>query len=94
MKKLLFVLLLALGGCTTVHNDQRACVTDCNVGGMGYAGAGADIYNDQSACTNDCNIGAGGRVYSVPAHTNWSGNVTYYPYNLYYQRGPMVIYHY
>lgn len=93
MKKLLFVLLFTLAGCTTVYNDQSACTTDCNVGSTGYVGAGADIINDQSACTNDCNIGDGG-VYSIPRQYNWSSNVVYYPYHLNYRRGPVVMYHY
>lgn len=90
----IIVMLLFVSGCTTVYNDQSACTTDCNIGSYGYAGGGADIENDQSACTHDCNIGAGARVYSVPPQVNWSANVIYYPYNLHYQRGPMVIYHY
>ena len=24
--------ILAMAGCTTVHNDQRSCTTDCNIG--------------------------------------------------------------
>ena len=30
---LIFVaVLLAMPGCTTVHNNQGACTTDCNIG--------------------------------------------------------------
>jgi len=93
MKKLLFVLLLALGGCTTVHNDQRACVTDCNIGSTGYVGAGSDVHNDQRICVDNCNLGSGG--YQGPYRTYYfSSNVTYHPYHYRYNRGPMVIYHY
>ncbi len=95
MKQLFIILaFLAITGCTTIHNDQRACTTDCNIGSSGYAGVGSTIHNDQQICTDNCNIGNGGRVYSIPAHVNWSANVTYYPYHLRYQRGPMIIYHY
>ena len=87
-------IMVIFSGCTTIHNDQSACTTDCNIGSTGYVGAGGDVYNDQSECTHDCNIGTtGSRVYSIPAHINWSANVVYYPYHLRYQRGPMVIYH-
>ena len=93
------VVLFLLSGCsTTVYNDQSACTTDCNIGGSGYYSGigGADISNDQSECTHDCNIGTTGavRIYSVPPQVHWTPNVTYYPYHLRYQRGPVVIYHY
>lgn len=93
MIKQLFAVLvfLAIAGCTTISNDQSACTTDCNIGSSGYTGIGGDVHNDQSACTDDCNIGTssyGTRTYY------WSPNITYHPYHLQYQRGPIVIYHY
>ena len=94
IKIILAIMTLAMVGCTTIHNDQRACVTDCDIGGTGYAGVGADIHNDQQICEQDCNIGSGGRVYSVPSATYFSANTVYYPYHLRYNRGPMLMYHY
>jgi len=92
IKKILFILLVAATvGCTTVRNDQSACTTDCNIGSSGYAGIGSDVNNDQSACTDDCNIGSN---YAPTRTYYWSSNVTYHPYHMGYQRGPMVIYHY
>lgn len=92
IKQTLFILLLAvMAGCTTIHNDQRACVTDCNIGSTGYAGVGSTIHNDQQTCVDDCNIGSTGDLYRS---YRWSTNVTYHPYHYGYQRGPMVIYHY
>jgi hypothetical protein len=29
---LIFIAVLIGTGCTTVHNDQRTCTTDCNIG--------------------------------------------------------------
>jgi hypothetical protein len=94
IKIILAIMALAMVGCSTIGNDQSACVTDCNIGSSGYTGLGGDVHNDQSACTNDCNIGGSNRVYSIPAPVHWSANTVYYPYNLQYRRGPMVIYHY
>jgi len=91
MIRIIFVIMvLAMTGCA-VSNNQSACVTDCNIGGGGYGGL-TNATNDQSACTNDCNIG-GGNNYGVRTY-RWSSNVTYHPYHMGYQRGPMVIYHY
>lgn len=92
IKRLLIALTFAvIAGCTTVHNDQRACTTDCNIGSTGYAGAGATIHNDQQICKDDCNIGTS---YAPTTSYYFSSNVRYYPYHVGYRRGPLVMYHY
>ena len=44
MRALIVLAVLALAGCGTVHNDQRSCTHDCNIGGGATYVPAAPVY--------------------------------------------------